>query len=278
MLPAGIGYMAGYRLVTVLVGSRGRVGLVTPTPNGHLPALFGDGPYRKPEVRRAQKRDFSLLIFCICMPGGARVIRAVQRTPARFGPGGARPPMGVPGALPPGGPPDHRPQVRRIRVAPCTCRAYKLNGDQLRFYIYSPGPRPAPAALCPARFLGCAHYCPLSCPLCPFLPIIAHCCPLLPVIAHYCPLLPIMGHNLVVHLIKRIKQPHGAATTTHHWVGARSRTTWKSPTSESHFLCVSAASTCVVVLCSGYNGLTRQWECPAADGFISGIRTTSTPN
>jgi hypothetical protein len=50
-----------------------------------------------------------------------------------------------------------------------------------------------------------------------------------------------MGHNLVVPLIKRIKQPHGAATTTHHWVGARSRATWKSPTSESHFLCVSAA-------------------------------------
>ena len=44
MLPAGIGYMAGCRLVTMLVGSRGRVGLVTPTPNGHLPALFG-GPF-----------------------------------------------------------------------------------------------------------------------------------------------------------------------------------------------------------------------------------------
>jgi hypothetical protein len=29
---------------TVLVGSRGRVGLVTPTPNGHLPAPFG-GPF-----------------------------------------------------------------------------------------------------------------------------------------------------------------------------------------------------------------------------------------
>ena len=42
-------------------------------------------------------------------------------------------------------------------------------------------------------------------------------------------------------LIKRIKQPHGAATTTHHWMCARSRTTWKSPTSKSHFLCVSAA-------------------------------------
>jgi hypothetical protein len=27
-------------------------------------------------------------------------VRAVQRTPARFGPGGARPPMGVPGAVP----------------------------------------------------------------------------------------------------------------------------------------------------------------------------------
>jgi hypothetical protein len=44
MLPAGIGYIAGCRLVTVLVGSRGRVGLVTPTPNAHLPALFG-GPF-----------------------------------------------------------------------------------------------------------------------------------------------------------------------------------------------------------------------------------------
>jgi hypothetical protein len=31
--------------VLVLVGSRGRVGLVAPTPNGHLPALFG-GPFR----------------------------------------------------------------------------------------------------------------------------------------------------------------------------------------------------------------------------------------
>jgi len=27
-------------------------------------------------------------------------VRAVQRTPPRFGPGGARPPMGVPGAMP----------------------------------------------------------------------------------------------------------------------------------------------------------------------------------
>jgi hypothetical protein len=44
MLPAEIGYMADCRLVTMLVGSRGRVGLVTPTPNGHLPALFG-GPF-----------------------------------------------------------------------------------------------------------------------------------------------------------------------------------------------------------------------------------------
>jgi hypothetical protein len=44
MLPAGIGYMAGCRLLNMLVGSRGRVGLVTPTPNGHLPALFG-GPF-----------------------------------------------------------------------------------------------------------------------------------------------------------------------------------------------------------------------------------------
>ena len=44
MLPAEIGYMADCRLVTMLVGSRGRVGLVTPTPNGHLPALF-EGPF-----------------------------------------------------------------------------------------------------------------------------------------------------------------------------------------------------------------------------------------
>jgi hypothetical protein len=44
MLPAGIGYMAGCRLVTVLVGPRDRVGLATPTPNGHLQALFG-GPF-----------------------------------------------------------------------------------------------------------------------------------------------------------------------------------------------------------------------------------------
>jgi hypothetical protein len=44
MLPAGIGYMADCRLVKMLVGSRGRVRLVTPTPNGHLPALFG-GPF-----------------------------------------------------------------------------------------------------------------------------------------------------------------------------------------------------------------------------------------
>jgi hypothetical protein len=36
--------MADCRLVTMLVGARGRVGLVTPTPNGHLPALFG-GPF-----------------------------------------------------------------------------------------------------------------------------------------------------------------------------------------------------------------------------------------
>ena len=44
--PAGIGYVAGSWLVTMLVGARarGRVGLVTPTPNGHLPALFG-GPF-----------------------------------------------------------------------------------------------------------------------------------------------------------------------------------------------------------------------------------------
>jgi hypothetical protein len=39
MLPAGIVHMAGCGLVAVLVGPRGRVGLVTPTPNGHLPAL-----------------------------------------------------------------------------------------------------------------------------------------------------------------------------------------------------------------------------------------------
>jgi hypothetical protein len=48
MLPAGIGYVAGCRLVTVLVGSRGRVGLVTPIPNGHLPALFGGPFHAKP--------------------------------------------------------------------------------------------------------------------------------------------------------------------------------------------------------------------------------------
>jgi hypothetical protein len=39
MLPAGIGHVAGCRLVTVLVGSQDRVELATPTPNGHLPAL-----------------------------------------------------------------------------------------------------------------------------------------------------------------------------------------------------------------------------------------------
>jgi hypothetical protein len=44
MLPAGIGYMAGCRLVAMSVGPRDRVGLVTPTSNGHLPALFG-GPF-----------------------------------------------------------------------------------------------------------------------------------------------------------------------------------------------------------------------------------------
>jgi hypothetical protein len=44
MLPAGIGYMAGCWWVIMLVGSRGRVGLVIPIPNGHLPALFG-GPF-----------------------------------------------------------------------------------------------------------------------------------------------------------------------------------------------------------------------------------------
>jgi hypothetical protein len=44
MLPAGIGCMAGCRLVAMLVAFRGRVGLVTPTPNTHLPALFG-GPF-----------------------------------------------------------------------------------------------------------------------------------------------------------------------------------------------------------------------------------------
>jgi hypothetical protein len=36
--------MDGCRLVIMLVGSQGRVGLVTLTPNGHLPALFG-GPF-----------------------------------------------------------------------------------------------------------------------------------------------------------------------------------------------------------------------------------------
>jgi hypothetical protein len=44
MLPAEIGCMASCQLITILVGSRGRVGLVTPTPSGHLPALFG-GPF-----------------------------------------------------------------------------------------------------------------------------------------------------------------------------------------------------------------------------------------
>jgi hypothetical protein len=37
-------YVAGCWLVNMLVGSRRRVELVTPTPNGHLPALFG-GPF-----------------------------------------------------------------------------------------------------------------------------------------------------------------------------------------------------------------------------------------
>jgi hypothetical protein len=41
MLPARTGHMAGCRLVVVLVGPRGWVGSVTPTPNGHPPALFG---------------------------------------------------------------------------------------------------------------------------------------------------------------------------------------------------------------------------------------------
>ena len=58
MLPAGIGYMAGCRLVTMLVGSRGRVGLVTPTPNGHLPALFGG---RRPISRTTGGLDVFLL-------------------------------------------------------------------------------------------------------------------------------------------------------------------------------------------------------------------------
>jgi hypothetical protein len=40
---SGIWLVVGW-LPTMLVGSRGRVGLVTPTPNGHLPALFG-GPF-----------------------------------------------------------------------------------------------------------------------------------------------------------------------------------------------------------------------------------------
>jgi hypothetical protein len=44
MLSAGIGSMAGWRLVDMLLGSRDLVRLVTPTPNGHLPALFG-GPF-----------------------------------------------------------------------------------------------------------------------------------------------------------------------------------------------------------------------------------------
>jgi hypothetical protein len=42
--PHGRCDMAGCRLVSMLVGSRDRVGLVTLTPNGHLAALFG-GPF-----------------------------------------------------------------------------------------------------------------------------------------------------------------------------------------------------------------------------------------
>jgi hypothetical protein len=41
---SGIWLVVGWLSVILLVGSRGRVGLVTPTPNGHLPALFG-GPF-----------------------------------------------------------------------------------------------------------------------------------------------------------------------------------------------------------------------------------------
>jgi hypothetical protein len=40
------------------LGSRGRVGLVTPTPNGHLPALFG-GP--RPISRTTGGVDFRFL-------------------------------------------------------------------------------------------------------------------------------------------------------------------------------------------------------------------------
>ena len=44
----------------MLVGSRGRVGLVTPTPNGHLPALFG-GPFH---VQLAVQLATGGLSFC----------------------------------------------------------------------------------------------------------------------------------------------------------------------------------------------------------------------
>ena len=62
-------------------------------------------------------------------------------------------------------------------------------------------------------------------------------------------------------LIKRIKQPHGAATTTHHWMGARSRTTWKSPTSKSHFLCVSAAPSATSI----WIEICSSWTAPSCD-------------
>jgi hypothetical protein len=72
-LPAGIGYMAGWQLVNMLVGSRGRVVLVTPTPNGHLPALFG-GPFHVQlggggcPLDRAVGMDPGLLSELPCMP------------------------------------------------------------------------------------------------------------------------------------------------------------------------------------------------------------------
>jgi hypothetical protein len=108
--------------------------------------------------------------------------------------GRSLPPGGMPDCHCPGqsgGPPDHRPQVRRIHTGGTrTCRAYKLNGDQLRFYIApAPGLRPPLYAL-PGFWAVpiIAHY-PAHCAhCCPLLPIVAHYCPLLPIIAHYCPL------------------------------------------------------------------------------------------
>jgi hypothetical protein len=63
MLPAGIGYVAGCRLVAVLVGWGLEVGLVTPTPNGHLPALFG-GPRPIWSGRTTGGSGFSIFVRC----------------------------------------------------------------------------------------------------------------------------------------------------------------------------------------------------------------------